>query len=196
MTIKKIFGGFFLLLALMWLSGELLLKSDERSSAKHSVVLEATTSEAVLGTTTSLEAASSPQKEKQLLLVTHTEASSTQGTVLPLPPVASTATGSKEIISATLLIEGKTFTHLIPSGSSVASLLAVAQDSGEITFIGKEYSGLGMLIVGLNGKENNMNKNNLYWIYSVNGKKATKGVSQYQLSAGDAVSWSYEANTY
>lgn len=192
MTIKKIFIGIFLLTALMWLSGELLLKSDERALEQMSV--STTTSEVAGVSTTSLGTTPLPKKEAQLPVTTR--ASSSVVVVPVVPPSSVVSEEGKEMISATLSIDGKSFTHQLPKGANVGALLVSAQSVGEISFQGKEYSGLGMLVVGINGKENNNDKNNLYWIYSVNGKKATVGVSQYVLSSGDVVSWSYEQNTY
>ena len=195
MTIKKIFTGIVLLLALMWLSGELLLKSDERA-AKAAQAVATTTSEVAGASTSSLAFTLLPEKQKQAPVPVSLIATSSEVTIPKVPLAAVTALDSKELISVTLGIDGKTFSHQLPKGSSVAALLVTAKESGEITYTGKEYSGLGMLIVSINGKENNQNKNNLYWIYSVNGQKATKGVSEYMLLPNDVVSWSYEQNTY
>ena len=70
-----------------------------------------------------------------------------------------------------------------------------ASSSKAVIFTSKEYSGLGTLITSINGKVSNQSRNDLFWIYSVNGTKATIGVSQYVLAAGDVVSWSYEPST-
>ncbi len=194
MTLKKLFTGILLLLALMWLSGELLLKSDERSRAKSETRAATTTSEVAGAATTTPKSVERIPKQQRV------EPTASTNTLPMLAPVAQTSsvngTSTKDDIRVTLSLDGETYTHLLPKGASVAMLLTSAQSAGEITFMGKEYAGLGMLIVGLNGKANNQGKNNLYWIYSVNGQKAQKGVSQYVLAAGDTVHWSYEPNTY
>lgn len=197
MTLKKLLTGIALLLALMWLSGELLLRSDERAAQKQGAVIATSSTSEVRGAaTSSQELASTPAKEALLPLSAPRAASSSVVTVPQVPLVAALPVDDKETMNVTLAVEGKSFVHQIPKGESVAALLVAAQSAGEITFQGKDYSGLGMLIVGMNGKANNMDKSNLYWIYSVNGQKATKGVSEYILSPNDVVSWSYEQNTY
>lgn len=195
MTLKKLLTGFLLLIALMWLSGELLLKSDERSKAKGETRAATTTSEVAGAATTTQKSVVPVPKEQSVEPATPANPLPAAST----PPAQSSpesGTSTKDDIGVTLSLDGKTFTHKLPKGASVATLLTAAQSAGEITFVGKDYSGLGMLIVGMNGKLNNQDKNNLYWIYSVNGQKAQKGISEYVLAAGDTVSWSYEQNTY
>lgn len=195
MTIKKLLTGIVLLLVLMWLSGELLLRSDERNAEMQKATLGTTTSEVAGISTTSLKLSLPAEKENQrahsVLGVVSSLATTTQ-----TPLVTSIALDGKEMMTVTLTVDGKKFVHKLPKGSSVASLLTLAQTSGEMSYVGKEYSGLGMLITEINGIANNQDNNNLYWIYSVNGQKATKGVSVYALTSGDTVSWSYEQNTY
>jgi len=65
------------------------------------------------------------------------------------------------------------------------------REEGKINFKDKTYSGMGKLIKEINGIKNSSEKN---WIYYVNGKKATIGVSNYQIKPGDVVSWKYEKN--
>jgi hypothetical protein len=194
MTLKKLLTGFLLLIALMWLSGELLLKSDERSKAKGETRTATTTSEVAGAATTTSKSAIPILKQQR---AEPSVSTSTPPAVVPsAQPSPVSATSMKDDISVTLSVDGKSFVHQLPKGASVATLLTTAQSAGELSFIGKDYSGLGMLIVGINSKLNNQDKNNLYWIYSVNGQKAQKGVSEYVLAAGDTVSWSYEQNTY
>ncbi len=196
MTIKKIFTGILLLLALMWLAGELLLKSDERALIKAKATMSATTSE-VGGVATSVAKFATPLSAQKKIVTQIPQATSSTKEISKVATSSPVVTlEGKEQMSVTLVLDGKTFAHQLPNGSSVATLLTLAQNKGDLTYVGKEYSGLGMLITAINGKTNNMDKSNLYWIYSVNGKKATRGVSQYVLSFGDMVSWSYEQNTY
>ena len=195
MTIKKLLTGIVLLLALMWLGGELLLMSDERATANERASAVATAEVRGVSTST-VEIVSSTTAQKNIPTSTPVAASPVSLVASLLPTQAEIPIAGKEIISASLAVDGKTFAYQLPKGESVATLLSLAQERGDLYFTGKDYSGLGMLVVGINGKENNKDKNNLYWIYSVNGHKATKGVSQYVLSSGDIVSWSYEQNTY
>ena len=105
------------------------------------------------------------------------------------------ATSKRDLISVQFVVEHATTTFSITKDSMVLDLMIAASSSKAATFISKEYSGLGSLITSINGKTSDKDHNDLYWIYSVNGKKATVGVSQYVLHEGDVVSWSYEHST-
>ena len=195
MSLKKILVGTFALLALMWTGGELLLISDAQTGGRGAPSLSGASTEVNRSSAAVRATASAPMSETKRPLAISDE--------VVLPPLESTkareqtsaaAQGGEATIATTLTVDGKSYLHQLREKSSVADLLKTAEAAGEITYSGKEYSGLGSLIVGINGKDNNANKNNLYWIYSVNGKKATVGVSEYVLLAGDVVSWSYEAS--
>lgn len=95
-------------------------------------------------------------------------------------------------ISASLVINGKIYSLLLPENSSAYDLMLFARKAHGISFGGKEYSGLGFFIDEINGVKNNQGGNKKFWIYSVNGKKADVGVSQYRVKKGDIISWSYE----
>ena len=72
---------------------------------------------------------------------------------------------------------------------SVYDFMVDLQKEGKITFKDKNYPGMGEMIEEINGIKNNGNKN---WIYYVNGKEATVGVSNYKINPRDIVSWKYE----
>ncbi len=86
-------------------------------------------------------------------------------------------------------INGLKYENMISGPLSVYSFMENLQNNGKITFKDKTYSGMGKLIESINGVKNGGEKN---WIYYVNGKKATIGVSNYQINNGDIVSWHYE----
>ena len=69
--------------------------------------------------------------------------------------------------------------------------MAELQKEGKINFKDETYSGMGKFIEEINGVKNNGEQN---WIYYVNGKKAEIGISNYEIKAGDTVSWKYEKN--
>ena len=58
-------------------------------------------------------------------------------------------------------------------------------------FTAKEFSGMGYFVDEINGVKNN-NQTGEYWIYYVNNKSATVGISQYILKPGDKIEWKYE----
>lgn len=53
-------------------------------------------------------------------------------------------------------------------------------------------SGDSAYLTGIDGVESNQNGNGYYWIYFVNGKKASVGFAAYKLNAGDSVAWDYK----
>ena len=67
------------------------------------------------------------------------------------------------------------------------------RDEGKITFTDKNYIGMGEFIVSINGIENN---SDMSWIYYVNNKEASVGISNYKINGGDVVSWKYEKSNY
>lgn len=73
--------------------------------------------------------------------------------------------------------------------STVYDLMKKLKTEGETTFTEKTYAGMGKLIDSINGVRSNGEKT---WIYYVNGKRASVGVSNYKLKPGDVVSWKYE----
>jgi hypothetical protein len=86
--------------------------------------------------------------------------------------------------------EPEIFSYQNPSkiSTSVYDFMKDLQKKGELGFKEKDYPGMGKFIEEINGIKNG-EKN---WIYYVNGKKATVGVSNYKLNEGDIVSWKYE----
>jgi hypothetical protein len=105
--------------------------------------------------------------------------------------------------STTQLVPTKETNKNLPSPTEL-SFIAREQDTvygfmeklkkeGKINFVDKTYSGMGKLILSINGQKSNGNKT---WIYYVNGKEANVGISNYQIKPGDIVSWKYESVHY
>ena len=188
---KKIAIGFALLVVLIWCIGELLLLSDARTKNEPvSSALEATSS--VTDTKTPLQVTEVMGVEGKMNL---SEVAVSAAPVLESKMTAASATETKQTIAVQFVVEHATTSYRVLEGSTVLDLMRQASSSNVFTFTGKEYSGLGTLIIAINNKASNQDQNDLYWIYSVNGKKATIGVSQYLLREGDVVSWSYEPST-
>jgi hypothetical protein len=57
------------------------------------------------------------------------------------------------------------------------------------SFETKEYPSLGIFVEGINGINETPGK---YWIYYVNGKEASIGISKYILKSGDVIFWKQE----
>ena len=79
------------------------------------------------------------------------------------------------------------------SKQNVYDFMEKLKNEGKINFKEKTYTGMGKFIEELNGIKNNGDKN---WIYYVNGKKASIGVSNYKINIGDIVSWKYEEENF
>lgn len=101
-------------------------------------------------------------------------------------PEKKTATVSPVISETFRLTAGATHNSLPVTGGSLLSILTSAKERGEITFSGKEYSGLGFFVTELGSLKEGDGKHLMYYI---NGKEASVGVSLYIPKVGDVVTW-------
>jgi len=108
----------------------------------------------------------------------------------PAPAVHEIDKRSNQL-SATLVVQGKSITLVIPERGSVYDMMNLARHEHLITFKEKEYSGMGFFIQEINGIAND-SKAGRYWIYYINGKKASVGVSTYEVKLNDNTNWQYE----
>lgn len=106
------------------------------------------------------------------------------------PPVSESVENSiPEVtsVSETFRLTAGGTDNLFPiTGGSLLSILTAAKDRGEITFSGKEYSGLGFFVTQLGSLKEGNGKHLMYYI---NGKEASVGVSIYVPKTGDLVVW-------
>jgi len=102
------------------------------------------------------------------------------------PPAQETPQGGNISLTIENLYENKTVS--ITQGESVLKLLQIldTQDPSLQLSI-KEYSGLGVLVVGMHGITNGINKE--YWQYKVNGTMPQIGADKLILKDGDSVEW-------
>lgn len=102
---------------------------------------------------------------------------------------------SENVLPETTVLEinGEQYSGQIESEVSVYDFMSKLRREGKINFKDKTYIGMGKFIEEINGIRGNGEK---YWIYYVNGKKASIGVSNYKINSGDVVSWKYEKDTY
>jgi hypothetical protein len=75
------------------------------------------------------------------------------------------------------------------SGTALFDILSRARDAGEITFTGKQYSGLGFYVTSI-GSLHESAKNHLF--YYINGKPAAVGISSNIPKDGDIIDWKLE----
>ena len=95
-----------------------------------------------------------------------------------------------ELVTVSLVVEEERHEVEVRAGSSVYDVLEAAKEQW-LSFKGREFSGMGFFVEEINGKAES-NRQRMYWIYSVNNKKAEVGVSSYIIQPNDVITWTYE----
>lgn len=87
-----------------------------------------------------------------------------------------------------LIVFDKNYEIGIKEGDSVFEAMKNLQknEGNNFSFNYKEYPSLGIFINQMN---NIKDGNGKYWIYSINDKEASVGVSKYVLKEGDIIKW-------
>jgi hypothetical protein len=96
-----------------------------------------------------------------------------------------------QIIYATLEIGGKKYQEETINQTTVYDLMRKLQTNKEnnFSFSYKEYPGMGIFVDEINGIKGT---SGAYWIYYINGKEASVGISNYILKSGDIINWKQE----
>lgn len=94
-------------------------------------------------------------------------------------------------VPAVLFIGDADYAENVSAGASVYDLMLSLEEQGKISFKGKNFSGLGFFVEEINGLKNN-SQPGYYWIYYVNGKSASVGISNYIIKSNDLIVWKYE----
>ncbi len=106
-----------------------------------------------------------------------------------------TANTTTPVYNITLQVDNKKYRATITKPISVYQLMQKLKKTNHFTFTGTDYgSGMGFFVKTINGKANNTHAGT-YWIFFVNGKKSTRGVSTKIIHKGDIISWAYEKDT-
>ncbi|NVN96774.1 DUF4430 domain-containing protein [Candidatus Nomurabacteria bacterium] len=93
-------------------------------------------------------------------------------------------------IKVSLIIEDKKYEGEFKDGATVFEVMQkLKEENNEFDFKYTEHTGLGIFIDEMNGKKGGRDG---YWIYYVNGKEASIGISNYKIKNGDIISWKYE----
>jgi hypothetical protein len=103
----------------------------------------------------------------------------------PLPASTSTAI----VANAMIKVNDTAYPVGITPGETGIEAMRALQSSGVLTFTGRDYPGLGFFVDSLGGVANG---GGMYWVFYVNGKSATSGISSVVLSPGDVIEWKYE----
>jgi len=101
----------------------------------------------------------------------------------------------KNISTATLVIGNQQYQMEVTSSSTVYDLMVNLKNKGDVNFTANNYTGMGELIEEINGIKGDT-KTNTYWIYYINGKSATEGISSYIVKPNDVITWKYEKSTF
>ena len=94
-------------------------------------------------------------------------------------------------IPVILSVQGQEYALKVSQGSTVYDAMNLASETSRWSFQGKSFGDLGFFVEEINGVSQDHSQQ-MYWIYSINGKKSQVGVSQYKLQPGDIISWTYE----
>lgn len=111
---------------------------------------------------------------------------------LSIKPKIETGKIPEGSIRATVEVSGKRYETNIPEKSNIYELMMVLMSNSKengFTFNAKEYSGMGYFVDTIN---NIKGTPGAYWIYYINDKKASVGISQYVVKEGDIIRWSQE----
>jgi hypothetical protein len=93
----------------------------------------------------------------------------------------------EKYINASLIVLNNKYDIEIKEGSSVFDFMEkIKKENNNFDFKYKEYPSLGIFVNGINGVDGGGGK---YWIYFVNKKEASVGVSNYILREGDIINW-------
>lgn len=104
-------------------------------------------------------------------------------------PSATAETVLPDLLHASLAVGERTYDLPFREGETLYQAMRRLEQTGAITIEGKNFPGLGFFVEGLNGRRNGGGR---YWIYSVNGAKASVGAEGYRLKADDAIVWTFE----
>lgn len=105
-----------------------------------------------------------------------------------------TGEGKIETIQVVMLINGREYRTAMKPASSVYDLMSALKEQKKIDFKDYNYSGMGFFVTEINGIKNNSAGEN--WLYYVNGKLASIGVSYYKLKNNDTIEWKYEQKSF
>jgi len=96
----------------------------------------------------------------------------------------------EQSIQVVLEVPEKRYELVVAQASTAYQVLQAAQEQG-LDFKGRNFLGMGFFIEEINGQRENP-RFQKYWIYYINSKKATVGVSTYIVQPNDIISWKYE----
>ncbi len=140
-------------------------------------------------------------EKKELQLIVPFEKNYTEVKVVPKIDISIKESENKnntivipefKTIKVALNVLGKNYDIEIKEGSSVIDVMKKLEEESINNLFSFKYSdnySLGSFVTEINGAKGTPGK---YWIYYVNGKLASVGVSNYILKDGDIINWNQE----
>lgn len=83
-----------------------------------------------------------------------------------------------------------TYTVEVPAGASVQDAMNAARAKG-FAYTSTSFGGLGAYVDSV-GSVQEDTKAGMYWVYSINGQKASTGISSKIIQNKDTIQWNYE----
>lgn len=98
------------------------------------------------------------------------------------------------LVTVTLVILGPAGQQMYPvtieDGSTVEEVMVAAQPQG-LTMELQEFGGMGAYVASINGVAEDL-RNQMVWIFRINGEKSVMGISSAVVHGGETVQWVYE----
>ena len=112
--------------------------------------------------------------------------------IKPTEDKKNTEKVDKNTESIKIEVGEKSYVVMVAPGSTVYDAMKKLSDdkSSGFVFHSKEYSSLGNFVDSINGVPGTPGS---YWLYYLNGKKASIGVSKNKIKSGDVVTWKQES---
>ncbi|MCX6755759.1 MAG: DUF4430 domain-containing protein [Candidatus Nomurabacteria bacterium] len=98
----------------------------------------------------------------------------------------------KNTESVKIEVGDNSYQIMVDPGSTVYNAMEKLNNdkNSGFSFHSKEYSSLGNFVDSINGVPGTPGK---YWLYYLDGKKASMGVSKNKIKSGDVVTWKQES---
>ncbi len=103
----------------------------------------------------------------------------------PLPPPTTVSVAS----NASIKVGDATYPITVTRDQTVLGVMRTLASTTDFRFSGRDYSSLGFFVESINGKKQ---ADGYVWIFYMNNKKSSIGISSAMLDVGDVVEWKYE----
>ncbi len=101
------------------------------------------------------------------------------------PQHISPSPSPSPMTSVTLAAGGKNYSVSVRASATVYDVMQTASAQG-FSFEVKDYSGLGKMVISINGVSQTGER---FWTYTINGASASLGISSQTVKQGDVIVW-------